>query len=171
MKKLLLYSIFVMMISVNCQSKLSEYEMLNKKDPNGHYGSLINISKFNSIDELINNYENYLNTEVLISGTILEVCPMRGCWINLKDKDSNSDIRVKVTDGQIIFPLSAKGREVDVQGVFSKLTFTEQEARQWKVHLAEEKGFKISLEDVQIEASDLYEYRIIGKSAKIYSSR
>ena len=171
MKKSLLFSIFIIMAYVSCERELSEYEMLNKKNPEGNYGSLIDISKLNSIDELINNAENYLNTEVLISGTILEVCPMRGCWISVQDKNSSTDIRVKVTDGQIVFPLSSKGRKVDVQGIFSKLIFNEQQARQWKVHLAEEKGIQLSLEDVQIEPSDLYEYRIIGKSANIYSIR
>ena len=168
MKKLLFGSIFISLIFINCQNDLSEYEMLNKKNPNGKYGGLIDISEFNSINELINNSDNYLNSEVLISGTILEVCPMRGCWIRVEDKKSNADIRVKVTDGQIVFPLSGKGRAVDVQGIFSKLIFTEEQAKQWKVHLGEEKGIKLSLEDVQIQESDLYEYRIIGKSAKIY---
>ena len=171
MKKILSFSIFMIIIFISCESQLSEYEMLNKKNPDGNYGSLIDISKSHSIDELINNAENYLNTEVLISGTILEVCPMRGCWISVQDKDSPADIRVKVTDGQIVFPLSGKGRKVDVQGIFSKLIFNEEQARQWKVHLAEEKGVQLSLEDVEIEPSDLYEYRIIGKSATIYSIR
>ena len=153
----------------NCQNELSEYERLNKDNPNGNYGSLINISNISSIDELINSSNEYLNTEVLISGTITEVCPMRGCWIKVKNKNSNNDIRVKVTDGQIVFPISGKGKSVDVQGIFSKLNFTEEQAKKWKVHLAEEKGIQLSLDDVEVKESDLYEYRIIGKSAKIYS--
>ena len=94
---------------------------------------------------------------------------MRGCWINIKDKGSDINIRVKVTDGDIVFPLSSEGRQVDVQGIFSKLEFSEEQAINWKVHLAEEKGIQLAPEDVKIHPSDLYEYRIIGKAAKIYN--
>ena len=44
-------------------------------------------------------------------GKILEVCPMRGCWINIGiPKNPQNYIRVKVTDGEIVFPLSSKGK-------------------------------------------------------------
>ena len=168
MKKLLILSIFAILTFINCQKELNEFERLNKKNPIGNYGDIIDKSNFNTISELIDKYENYLNTEVLVSGSILEVCPMRGCWIRIQDKNYDTEIRVKVTDGEIVFPLSAKGKMVDVQGIFSKLNFTEDQAKQWKVHLAEEKGIELLLENVDIEESDLYEYRIIGKSAKIY---
>ena len=93
---------------------------------------------------------------------------MRGCWINVKDNDSESVIRVKVTDGEIIFPLSSKGKQVNVQGIFTKLEFTEEQAKMWKIHLAEEQGIKLTENDVVINPTDLIEYRIIGKAANIY---
>ena len=111
----------------------------------------------------------YLGKDVLISGEIIEVCPMRGCWIRVKDNNSDLIIRVKVTDGLIVFPLSSKGKFIDVQGEFSKLDFTEEQAMKWKIHLAEEKGIALSPEDVVINPSDLLEYRVIGKGAQIYT--
>ena len=123
----------------------------------------------NNFMDLINNSENYLDKNVLISGEIIEVCPMRGCWINVKNKDSNTNIRVKVTDGEIVFPLSAKGKNINVEGIFSKLEFSKEQAIKWKIHLAEEKGVELLPQDVVINPSDLIEYRIIGKAAKIYN--
>ena len=117
---------------------------------------------------LINSPNKYLGEDVLVTGEIMEVCPMRGCWINVKDPNSDSNIRVKVTDGQIVFPLSSKGRSVNIQGEFSQLNFTEDQAIKWKVHLAEEKGTTLNPDDIIINQSDLVEYRIIGKGAKIY---
>ena len=95
---------------------------------------------------------------------------MGGCWIKLNDKSATQSLRVKVTDGEIVFPLSSKGMQADVQGKFIKLDFTEEQARQWKVHLSKEKGIDISPSDVTLAPSDLFEYRVIGKGAKIYSS-
>ena len=166
MYRLILLIIFIF---IGCNKEISEYDLLHKSDPLGSYGGTISLTDVEKIGYLVDNSEKYLNSNVLISGKILEVCPMRGCWINVKDMDSDIDIRVKVTDGEIVFPLSSKGRQVDVQGIFSKLEFSKEQAIKWKVHLAEEKGIKLAPEDVEINPSDLYEYRIIGKAAKIYN--
>ena len=160
--------ILIIFIFSACEKELSEYDLLHKNDAIGNYGSVIDLKEFKQIKMLIDNADEYLNTDVLISGTILEVCPMRGCWVNVKDNDSESRIRVKVTDGEIVFPLSSKGKQVNVQGTFTKLKFSEEQAKMWKIHLAEEQGIKLSKEDVVINPSDLIEYRIIGQAANIY---
>ena len=121
------------------------------------------------ISTLLNEPNKYLGKDVLVSGTITEVCPMRGCWIDVKDVNTDSHIRIKVTDGQIVFPLSAKGKYVDVQGKFTKLNFTEEQAINWKIHLAEEQGVMLNYEDVKITPDDLVEYRINGTGANIYT--
>ena len=38
---------------------------------------------------------------------------------------------------------------------------------QWKIHLAEEKGIELTSEDIELDASDLVEYRIKGLGAQI----
>ena len=121
------------------------------------------------ISTLLNMPNQYLGKDVLVSGTITEVCPMRGCWIDVKDVNTDSHIRIKVTDGQIVFPISAKGKYVDVQGEFTKLNFTEEQAINWKIHLAEEQGVKLNYDDVKITPDDLVEYRINGTGANIYT--
>ena len=162
-------TLLIIFLFVGCVKELSEYDLLHKSNPIGKYGDKINLSESKKIEDLINNSENYLDKNVLISGEILEVCPMRGCWINVKNKDSNTNIRVKVTDGEIVFPLSAKGKNINVEGIFSKLEFSKEQAIKWKIHLAEEKGIELLPQDVIINPSDLIEYRIIGKAAKIYN--
>jgi len=161
--------ILIIFIFSSCEKELSEYDLLHKNNPIGNYGSVIDLKAFKQIKTLIDNADEHLNNKVLISGTILEVCPMRGCWIRVKDNDSESNIRVKVTDGEIVFPLSSKGKQVNVQGTFIKLEFSEEQAKMWKIHLAEEQGIKLSEEDVIISPSDLIEYRIIGHAANIYN--
>ena len=163
-KNILLISLIIIS---SCSNK-SESDLLNKENPDGKYGLKISLTNYNSINDLLNSPNKYLGQDVLVTGEIMEVCPMRGCWINVKDPNSDSNIRVKVTDGQIVFPLSSKGRSVNIQGEFSQLNFTEDQAIKWKVHLAEEKGIILNPDDIIINQSDLVEYRIIGKGAKIY---
>ena len=121
------------------------------------------------ISSLINNPDNYIDSNVTIKGKIVDVCPMKGCWIELKDFDSDLLIRVKVKDDVIIFPQDSKGYDVIVKGQFTKIEFTEAKAKQWKKHLAEEKGISLLDEDIKLEESDLIEFRVNGSGAKILS--
>ena len=159
----------ISLIIISCSLQETESDLLNKKNPDGFYGNMITLSEKSSFKDLFSLPNEYLGKDVFLSGEIIEVCPMRGCWINVKDNNSDLVIRVKVTDGIIVFPISSKGKQVDVQGKFSKLNFTEQQAKNWKVHLAHEKGITLNPENIILEPSDLIEYRIIGESAKIYS--
>ena len=121
------------------------------------------------ISSLINNPDNYIDSNVTIKGKIVDVCPMKGCWIELKDFDSDLLIRVKVKDDVIIFPQDSKGYDVIVKGQFTKIEFSEAKAKQWKKHLAEEKGISLLDEDIKLEESDLIEFRVNGSGAKILS--
>ncbi len=132
-----------------------------------NFGIEISNDVISSMTELFNNADNYLDKNVVIQGKIVDVCPMKGCWIEVKDFDSEKSIRVKVKDGEIVFPENSKNKEVLVEGIFSKLDFTEEQAIQWKIHLAEEKGIELTSEDIELDVSDLIEYRIKGLGAQI----
>ena len=157
------------LVILSCSMQESESDLLSRKNPDGFYGNKIVLEEYSSFKNLMSYSHNYLNKDVLIKGEIVEVCPMRGCWINVKDNNSDIIIRVKVTDGMIVFPLSSKSKQVDVQGKFTRLNFTEQQAKNWKVHLAAEQGIVLKHEDIVLNESDLVEYRIVGESAQIYS--
>ena len=167
MKQLII--VILILCMSNCQKKTSETNLLNKVNPDGLYGKGISLNIKNEIGVLLNLPSNYLDKNVLVSGEITEVCPMRGCWIDVKDINTDSHIRIKVTDGEIVFPLSAKGKYVDVQGIFTKLNFTKERAIKWKMHLAEEQGIKLTPDDIKITPNDLVEYRINGTGANIYT--
>jgi len=131
------------------------------------YGDDFNYDSIQSMPSLINNANQFLDKQIVTEGKIVDVCPMKGCWIEIKDSDSDQIIRVKVQDDVIIFPQDSKEKKVIVNGVFTKIEFTEDQAIKWKIHLAEEKGLKLEESDVTLDSSDLIEYRIKGLGAKI----
>ena len=157
-----------LILAIGCYKSLSENDLLQKDNPIGSYGSKIKDSEVLSISTLLESPNEYLGDIVLISGYITEVCPMRGCWIDVMEANTESNIRVKVVDGKIVFPLSAVGNNVNVQGEFVKLEFSREQAINWKVHLAEEKGLVLNRQDVVLKDEDLIEFRINGQSALIY---
>tara|TARA_B100000315_G_C14389906_1_gene501418 strand:+ start:257 stop:781 length:525 start_codon:yes stop_codon:yes gene_type:complete len=167
LKTIIILSIII--IISGCKENNSETDLLHKANPDGWYGKVISITEKHRLDNLLDDPEPFLGMDVLVTGEITEVCPMRGCWIDIIDPKTNTNIRVKVTDGEIVFPLSAKGKYVDVQGKFTKLEFTEEQAKQWKIHLAEEKSIHLNPEEIVITSDDLVEYRINGEGANIYT--
>ncbi len=143
-----------------CKKEPTELDLLNKKNPEGIYGEKFSHQSSYSISEILNSSNNYLNKDVIVSGKIAEVCPMRGCWIELIDNDNALSLRAKVTDGEIVFPLSAKERSVIVKGVFTKLDLSKEQALNWKIHLAEEQGISLDPDSVVLNPEDYYEYRV-----------
>jgi hypothetical protein len=131
------------------------------------YGDDFNYDSIQSISSLIDNPNQFLDKQIVTEGKIVDVCPMKGCWIEIKDFDSDQIIRVKVQDDVIIFPQDSKKKKVIVNGIFTKIEFTEDQAIKWKIHLAEEKGLKLEESDITLDSSDLIEYRIKGLGAKI----
>ena len=148
-------------------SKAIEKDIDTANISSENFGIEISDNVISPMTELFNNADSYLDKNVIIQGKIVDVCPMKGCWIEVKDFDSEKSIRVKVKDGEIVFPENSKNKEVLVEGIFSKLDFTEEQAIQWKIHLAEEKGIELTSEDIELDASDLVEYRIKGLGAQI----
>ena len=158
----------MLFIQLGCFKKESEKDLLNKVDSIGYYGNHPSKGVIYDVDELLLSASESLGKKLLVNGIITEVCPMRGCWLQVKDYNSDSDIRIKVTDGEIVFPLSAKGKNIIAEGIFTKLELSEKQAKNWKHHLALEKGIELDTSSIILSASDFYEYRLNSNSAKIF---
>ena len=161
--------IFLLIVCVSCNSNDSEQKLLNKSSPSGLYGYMSNNDKVYNVEQLIDNKGDYLNSIVKIEGVIEEVCPVRGCWLQVSgEDDGNKKIRLKVKDGDIVFPLSSKGRKVVAEGQFSVLTLNKKQAKNWKKHLAAEKGIDIDTASIVLTSSDYFEYRLNTSGAEIF---
>ena len=160
--------LIIIFIQLSCFKKQSEKDLLNKVDSIGYYGNHPSKGIIYDVDELLLSASESLGQKLLVNGIITEVCPMRGCWIQVKDYNSDSSIRIKVTDGEIVFPLSAKGKNIIAEGIFTKLELSEKQAKNWKHHLALEKGIELDTSSIILSASDFYEYRLNSNSAKIF---
>ena len=109
-----------------CCKEPSEFELLNEPNPKGRYGELLSNWIRKDVRKLLKNPHKYLNEEIIATGIVKEVCPMRGCWIQISYDSIFGNIRVKVTDGEIIFPKSAKNHNVTVGGTFVRLDLSKE---------------------------------------------
>lgn len=103
-------------------------------------GAEITLTEKTNISSILDDPESYLDKTVLIEGEVLDVCSMMGCWMELKSDDGEGMIKVKVKDGEIVFPVEAKGKTALVEGTVYKFELTQEKAIDYFEHIAEEKG-------------------------------
>ena len=126
----------------------------------------VDMSIITPINKILSNPNNYLSSAVTIEGTVVAVCQKRGCWAEVATANGNK-IRVKVKDGEIIIPMSARGRTAFVTGLLTPLKLTKQQAVLHLEHMAKDAGQSFDRSSVtgpltiyQLRASAI---KIIGK--------
>ncbi len=104
------------------------------------YGAGVTLEKAVPISDVLARPAVYSGKTVKVKGLVVDVCPARGCWLELAGDKPYEKIRIKVEDGVIVFPVSARGRQAAVQGVVEMLPMCPDEARRFRQKEAREKG-------------------------------
>lgn len=104
------------------------------------YGKGVHQPEMTKVSAILDNPDEFLGKTVKIEGMIIEVCSKRGCWIYVASDRPQEKIQVKVTDGEIVFPISATGRMGVVEGIVDEVVMSKEEMIRYQQHLAEEKG-------------------------------
>ena len=89
---------------------------------------------------------------------------MAGCWIELSSDAEGEQIKVKVKDGEIVFPMDAKGSTALVEGKVYKIELSKEKAINYYEHLAEESGDEF---DPATVTGSITIYQIKGFGAQI----
>lgn len=147
---------------VKIDTAIAESERLAAENPEGLYGADLSLEESTSIDALLANAASLEGQRVQVKATIKESCPKRGCWVNLEQ--DGKEIKVKVTDGDIVFPKSSVGTMVTVEGVVEKMDMDLEQTRKHLAHEAEETGREFDPESV---TEPMVMWRIKGDAAKI----
>jgi len=104
------------------------------------FGAGITVDEETAISAIIDNPDQYVGKRVKVSGLVVDVCSTRGCWIYLAGDRDFEKMRIKVTDGEIVFPMEARGKTADVEGIVEKFELSREEVIERRQHHAEEKG-------------------------------
>jgi len=87
------------------------------------FGTGVSLKETTPIERLITRPSEFEGKTVRVEGTISAVCTEMGCWMALAPdaaKDG-STLMIKVDDGVITFPVSAKGKRAAAQGVVQRV--------------------------------------------------
>ena len=131
------------------------------------YGDGVGLEEATRIADILADPDAWVGKTVRVEGGVLDVCPRRGCWIQVGDEESS--IQIKVEDGVIVFPAEAKGRIAAAQGEVEAIEMTREGYLGWLAHQAEEKGEAFNPETAEIGDGPYRIIRIKGSGARIAS--
>jgi hypothetical protein len=89
------------------------------------FGAGVSLSEVTPIASLLQNPAAFEGKTVRVEGTVKAVCAHMGCWMALAPTGAadaaGPTLRLKVDDGVIVFPVSAKGHKAAAQGVVERV--------------------------------------------------
>lgn len=92
-------------------------------------GTGVTIKEATPIASLTTRPQEFVGKTIRIDGIATAVCEAMGCWMAVKAGDGDdATVRLKVQDGVIVFPVSAKGKHVSAEGVFEQVGATDGES-------------------------------------------
>ena len=108
--------------------------------PFTQYGEALTLTENTSVSAILAEPDAYVGQHLRVEGTVVGVCEMRGCWMAVAGENDGEQLRVKVEDGVIVFPMTAMGLHARVEGIMEKIELTMEEALAQAEHQAEEHG-------------------------------
>jgi hypothetical protein len=129
-------------------------------DSGTKYGKGVTLAAATPIADLLAKPGDYVGKAVRVDGVVTNVCEMRGCWIELNE--GGKGVRLKVEDGVIVFPMTAKGKKASAEGVFEAIHTTEEQA----AAMAKEHAKEGAKGDSPYKAGTSYQLK--GSGAVIY---
>jgi hypothetical protein len=87
------------------------------------FGTAPNVPDATPITQLLAKPADFQGKTVRVEGIVTGVCTMMGCWMALAPADAPKGpaILIKVDDGVIVFPASARGKRATAQGIVERV--------------------------------------------------
>ena len=148
-------TVSVILVSLASHGLATDYQL---------YGSSVSKKSEVRIGQLLKEPAQYVDKLVKVVGLVNDVCPMKGCWVEVIENQGSERIRFKVQDDVVIFPVEAVGQEIIAEGILRRYELSQEQATRWLAHLAEEKGDEF---DPSTVTGPLDFYQIEGRGAKV----
>lgn len=106
------------------------------------YGKGTTAQETTAISAIYDDPSSYVGKTVKVEGLIVDVCSRRGCWMSIASDRAFETLRIKVADGEIVFPITARGSKAVVQGKVQEIRMSREQALEFAKHQAQESGKK-----------------------------
>lgn len=127
-------------------------------------GAPLTIKEQTPIADLMAKPVRFVGRVVQVKGKVTEVCQKMGCWMMVTDTATGAAVRVKVDDGEIVFPKDSVGKTAVAEGTFTETRLTREQAVEHARHEAEEQHRKFDPSTIK---GPVISYQIQGSGAII----
>src|SRR5918993_279622 len=126
------------------------------------FGSAPTVKDATPIAQLLATPADFQGKTVRVEGVVTGVCTMMGCWMALAPADAPKGpaILIKVADGVIVFPTSARGKRATAQGVVERVGTADAESQEAAREHAEHEG--------RVKTDDAARWQIKTTGAIVY---
>ncbi|NRA71581.1 MAG: DUF4920 domain-containing protein [Gammaproteobacteria bacterium] len=102
-------------------------------------GDKVDHSLLTPLKEVLEQPQKYVKQSITVVGKVTTVCQKRGCWADIT-ADNGKELRLKVRDGDIVIPMSARGRTAYATGMLVALSLSKDQATLYLEHMAQDAG-------------------------------
>ena len=95
-------------------------------------GRGVTLKDATAIPALVAAPKDYVGKTIRVDGIATAVCTAMGCWMAVAPEGGPNApvVRLKVEDGAIVFPVSAKGKKVSAEGVFEAIGASDEHGQE-----------------------------------------
>lgn len=97
-------------------------------------GDAIGKSPVVDLADALSTIHAYMDTSVILEGSVRRVCQVKGCWMELVQDGAARGLRVTFKDYAFFVPTDSDGHAARIEGVFETNVFSKRQAD----HLIEE---------------------------------
>lgn len=96
------------------------------------FGAGVSLTESTPLARLLERPSDFEGKTVRVEGTVKAVCAHMGCWMAFAPAGATDDrtLLVKVDDGVIVFPVTAKGRRAVAEGIVQRIGAHDAEAQE-----------------------------------------
>lgn len=91
-------------------------------------GAALGDSPVVDLADALGNPSAYAGEQVILEGTVVKACPMKGCWMELAPDGAARGIRVSFKDYGFFVPRDVAGRAARLEGTFETNVFSRADA-------------------------------------------
>lgn len=103
------------------------------------FGDKVDKSSLIAISEVQAKPESFLGKTITVQAEVVSVCQKKGCWMQLS-AGSGQQLKIKVRDGDMEFPVSARGKQALATGQLVKIALDLESSREQLAAQAKAQG-------------------------------
>jgi len=134
---------------------------INAQATEQKFGDGANMKQLVEISEVLASPNEFLDTPITVEGSIVKVCKKRGCWMELASNKKFQTLRIKVRDGDMVFPMTALGKTAYATGKLQALPLSLAQSKRYLAYTAQEQQEEFDVNSVT-EAITVYQVSPTG---------